>query len=498
MPILSLTVFLPLAGGLLILFIPGERKLAIRSVGVGAAAAAFLVSLYALCLFDPNQVAPGPMALQLVEKASWIPSFNIQYFLGVDGLSLPLVLLTTLLCLAAAIYSMNIEVRVKEFYFWFLLLEVGMSGVFCALDMFLFYVFWEVTLVPMYFLIGIWGGPRKEYAAIKFFLFTLFGSVFMLLGMLALFFAVNPHTFDMVELARSHASFPREFQIIVFLAFYLGFAVKVPAFPFHTWLPLAHVEAPTGVSVILAGVLLKMGVYGLLRVCYLILPAGFEWFLPFLVIIAFINIVYGALCAMAQTDMKKMVAYSSINHMGYALLGMAAVSPTGFNGAAMQMLTHGLITGALFILVGVIYDRAHTRDISAFGGLGARVPVYAGIMSLTCFASLGLPGLAGFISEFLCFLGAFPAWRLYTILSVSGILITAAFFLRMLQKVFMGPLNEKWSLLGDMNTRELASVLPLTFLTVILGLWPRLALDIMNPTLTAMSKLFPDMFGMVR
>ncbi|MBI5242423.1 MAG: NADH-quinone oxidoreductase subunit M [Elusimicrobia bacterium] len=498
MPILSLTTFLPLLGGILILFIPKERKDAIRWVGVGSTVAAFLASVYALTLFDPGLASPAPLTLQMVEKLSWIPSFGIHYFMGVDGLSLPIVLLTTLLSMAAAIYSMNIEERVKEYYFWFLLLEVGMTGVFCALDMFLFYVFWEITLVPMYFLIGIWGGPKKEYAAIKFFLFTLFGSVFMLLGMLALYFASNPHTFDMVELARSHAVFGREFQIIVFLAFYLGFAVKVPAFPFHTWLPLAHVEAPTGVSVLLAGVLLKMGVYGLLRVCYVILPAGFEWFLPFLVIIAFINIVYGALCAMAQTDMKKMVAYSSINHMGYALLGMAAISPTGFNGAAMQMITHGLITGALFILVGVIYDRAHTRDISAFGGLGAKVPVYAGIMSLTCFASLGLPGLAGFVSEFLCFLGAFPAWKLYTALSVSGILITAAFFLRMLQKVFMGPLNEKWAGLGDMNARELVSVLPLTVLTIFLGLWPRLILDIMNPTLTAMTKLFPSLFQSVR
>jgi NADH-quinone oxidoreductase subunit M len=314
----------------------------------------------------------------------------------------------------------------------------------------------------------------------------------MLLAMLALYFNSTPHTFDMLELARSHAAFSRPFQIAVFLGFYLAFAVKVPAFPFHTWLPLAHVEAPTGISVILAGVLLKMGVYGILRVCYSILPEGFGWFLPALAAIALINIVYGALCAMAQTDMKKMVAYSSINHMGYALLGICAVSATGFVGAALQMLTHGLITGALFLLVGVVYDRAHTRDVNAFGGLGARVPVYAGVMSLMCFASLGLPGLAGFISEFLCFLGAFPSWKLVTSLSVAGILVTAAFFLRMIQKVFLGPLNEKWSSLPDMDLRELISVAPLAALTILFGVWPRLIVDIINPALSALAALHPD------
>ncbi|MFA6028844.1 MAG: NADH-quinone oxidoreductase subunit M [Elusimicrobiota bacterium] len=497
MGILSLITFLPLLGALIILFLPKEKTTAIRAVGVGATVLAFLVSIWALVLFDPSQPAAGGV-MRFVEDLSWIPSFNIRYHLGVDGLSFPIIVLTTLLSLLAAVYSLNIEIRVKEFFFWYLLLETGMLGVFCALDLFLFYMFWEVTLVPMYFLIGVWGGPKKEYAAIKFFLFTLFGSVFMLLGILALYFASTPHSFDILELAKCQASFTREFQIIVFLAFYLGFAVKVPAFPFHTWLPLAHVEAPTGVSVILAGILLKMGVYGILRVCYTVLPAGFEWFLPFLVIIAFINIVYGALCAMAQTDMKRMVAYSSINHMGYALLGMAAVSPTGFNGAALQMVTHGLITGALFLLVGVIYDRAHTRDINAFGGLGARLPVYTGLMALTCFASLGLPGLAGFISEFLCFLGAFPAWKLYTSLSVIGILVTAAFFLRMLQKVFLGPLNEKWADLPDMNARELIAVVPLAVLTLLLGVWPRLILDLMDPTLSALARLFPDMFQAVR
>jgi len=465
---------------------------------VAGTAVSCIASVFAFLAFDPGTTQMTSLSIQLTEKLVWIPTFNIHYYLGVDGLSLPLVILTTFLCLLAAIYSCGIELRVKEFFFWYLILEVGMVGVFCALDLFLFYMFWEITLVPMYFLIGVWGGPKKEYAAIKFFLFTLFGSVFMLLGILAVYFASEPNSFDMIELMRYSGTWSREFQIIVFLGFYLGFAIKVPAFPFHTWLPLAHVEAPTPVSVILAAVLLKMGTYGLLRVSYGILPLGFEWFLPAFVLIAFINIVYGALCAMAQTDMKKMVAYSSINHMGYCMLGIAAVSATGFNGAMLQMINHGIITGALFMFVGVIYDRAHTRDIGAFGGLGAKLPVYAALMSLACFASLGLPGLSGFVSEFLCFLGAFKAWKLYTILSVSGLLVTAAFFLRMLQKVFLGPFNEKWAGLRDMNARELISVVPLCVLMVLFGVWPSFLIDIMNPTMTVFAGMFPGLFQGLR
>jgi len=498
MGILSFVTFAPLAGALAILAVPKERTKAVQAVALAVMGVTLLAALYLLAVFEPGSSQPmDALPMQFMERLEWIPSFNIHYAMGIDGLSLPMVLLTAFMSLLSGIYALNITKRVKEFFFWFLLLETAMIGVFCALDMFLFYLFWEITLVPMYFLIGIWGGPRKEFAAIKFFLFILFGSVFMLLGILALYFQ-SGRSFDILELMTRSHEWPLQFQKYVFLAFYLGFAVKIPAFPFHTWLPLAHVEAPTPVSVILAAILLKMGVYGLLRVSYSILPAGFEWFLPVFVVIAFINILYGALCAMAQTDMKKMVAYSSINHMGYCMLGIAAVSATGFNGAVLQMINHGMITGALFMLVGVIYDRAHTRDLTAFGGLGAKLPVLTGLMTLTVMASLGLPGLAGFVSEFLCFLGAFPAWPLWTILSVSGILVTAAFFLRMLQKVFMGPLNEKWAALPDMNARELIAVGPLAVLTVVLGVWPRLALDIMNPTIVFITGMFPDMFQLVK
>jgi len=485
MNILSLITFIPLLGALIVLLAPKEKERLIQGVSLASSGVSLLLSAYLYFVFD--RTSPG---MQFVERLPWIPSMNIHYALGVDGLSFPLVLLTTLMTLLSLIGSLGIKERVKEYFFWFLLLEVGMIGVFEALDFVLFYVFWELTLVPMYFLIGIWGGPQKEYAAIKFFLYTLFGSVFMLLAILAVYFNSSPHTFDMMALMNAHGAWSPRFQILVFIGFYLAFAIKVPAFPFHTWLPLAHVEAPTAVSVVLAAILLKMGVYGIMRVSYSMLPLGFAWFLPILVVIAVVNIVYGALCAMAQADMKKMVAYSSINHMGYSLLAIAGLTATGFSGAVLEMVNHGIITGALFLLVGVIYDRAHTRDLSAFGGLATRLPVYAGMMSLAAFASLGLPGLAGFVSEFLCFLGAFPRWKLHTALSVLGILTTAAFFLRMIEKVFLGPANARWAGLEDMNLRELAATAPLAVLMIVLGIWPRWALDLMNATMIHMAGLF--------
>lgn len=484
-PILTVTVFTPLVGIVVVLLLPERWVNGIRAVAVAFTAAALGFSIWALATFDPKITG----AMQLEELHRWIPSVDIFYHLGVDGLSIPLFILTTLLSFLAAIASFSIKERVKEYFALYLLLEMGMLGVFVALDLFLFYVFWEVMLVPMYFLIGIWGGERREYAAIKFFLYTLLGSVVMLLGILALYFTSQPHTFDMLELMRQQGTFVRTFQIIVFLAFYVGFAIKVPVFPFHTWLPDAHVEAPTAISVLLAGVLLKMGGYGLLRVSFPILPQGAHWFVWPLAILGVINIVYGSLVAMAQKDLKKLIAYSSVGHMGFVLLGAAAMTPTGLNGAVMQMFNHGIITGALFLLVGVLYDRAHVRDINAFSGLGVRVPVYVGIMSFTMFASLGLPGLAGFVSEFLSLVGSFPVFPVLVIISGAGIIITAAYFLWTIRRMFLGKLTPRWENLPDINFRELVTVVPLMILMVLIGVYPSVLIKLMDPALTELSRV---------
>jgi NADH-quinone oxidoreductase subunit M len=408
---------------------------------------------------------------------------NITYFMGADGLSVPMLFLTALLSFISIIASFGIKDRVKEYFAWFLLLEVGMMGVFCALDFFLFYVFWEIMLVPMYFLIGVWGGPRREYAAIKFFLYTLFGSVFMLIGILALYFTTG--TLDMMELIAKNSMYAYTFQLWVFAAFFIGFAIKVPVFPFHTWLPDAHVEAPTAVSVILAGILLKMGTYGLLRISFPMFPkAAHEFAIP-IAILGMIGIIYGALVSMAQKDLKKLVAYSSVSHMGYCMLGMAALTPLGISGCLFQMFSHGVITGALFLLVGVIYDRAHTREIAAFGGLGAKLPLYTGIFTLFGMASLGLPGMSGFVSEFMIFVGSFGSIfvsKWIVILSVLGVILTAAYILRMIQKMFLGQFNTKWESLTEINGREIFTIVPLAILTLLVGILPNTLNDFLRAT----------------
>jgi NADH-quinone oxidoreductase subunit M len=361
-----------------------------------------------------------------------------------------------------------------------------MLGTFVALDLVLFYVFWEVVLVPMYFLIGIWGGPRKEYAAIKFFIYTLAGSVFMLLGILALYFTSTPHTFNIMELGKTTGALALPVQILIFIAFYLGFAVKVPVFPFHTWLPDAHVEAPTPISVLLAGVLLKMGGYGFFRISFpLLKDAAIYFALPF-ALLGLINIVYGAIVAMAQMDFKKMVAYSSVSHMGFVMLGLASMSVTGFNGSLLQMFNHGIITGGMFLLVGVLYDRAHTRDLDKFGGLGVKMPVYAGILTVFTLASLGLPGLSGFVSEFMSLLGTYAVFQVTTILSVLGIVITAGYFLYMLQRVLLGPVNERLAGIFDINKRELLTLIPLMLIIIWIGVYPLTAIEYQMDTIKAL------------
>ena len=510
MPILSIMLFLPVTGLVLILFMDKERQVnLIRGTATVFAALAFVASIIALAMFTWRMPH-----MQLEEIVPWIDSLNIYYHLGVDGLSMPMILLSTLLSLLSIIYSWRITERVKEYMIFFLLLETGLLGVFCSLDFFLFYMFWEISLVPMYFIIGIWGGPRRQYAAIKFFMFTLIGSLAMLLAILGLYFASSPRTFEMIALAQQNPVAGAGLKgALIFWGLFLGFAIKVPMFPFHTWLPDAHVEAPTAGSVILAGVLLKMGCYGFIRVSLPILPEASHRFAIWIAILALISIIYGALVAMAQNDLKKMIAYSSVNHMGYVMLGVAAAAylpasalmgsgdnlagilasrATALNGAVLQMVAHGIITGALFFLVGMIYDRTHIREIDGFGGLSKQMPVYAGIMMLACFASLGLPGLVGFVAEFMVFLGAFGSFKIITGLALLGVVITAAYFLWTIQRIFLGPLNRQWAALPDMDAGELISIVPLSVLMVLLGLYPRPILLIINTATTALVQHLAD------
>jgi NADH-quinone oxidoreductase subunit M len=430
---------------------------------------------------------------QYVEKVPWIKAFNIHYFIGIDGISIPMVLLTALLAFLCVIASWNINEYVRGYFTLFLLLDTSMVGVFCALDFFLFYVFWELMLLPMYFLIGVWGGPKKEYAAIKFFLFTLVGSVLMLVVMLVFYFgSVEPatglHSFDLTILADQavHQAFLKNHSIrwLCYLGLFIGFAIKIPLVPFHTWLPDAHVEAPTAISVILAGVLLKMGTYGLLRISYPLLPDMALAFALYAAIFGLVSIIYGALCAMAQTDMKKLIAYSSISHMGFVMLGMSVFSnTTAINGAVLQMFNHGTVTAMLFLLVGVIYDRAHHRDIDGFGGLAKTMPVYAGYTGLAFFAALGLPGLSSFISEALVLVGSFQQYKIITITATTGIILTAAYFLWTMQRVFLGPLNNKYAKLPEISLREAFTLTPLALIVILLGFYPMPVLDLIGTTL---------------
>jgi len=481
-------LFTPLVGAVIVLCLPKERPALLKWV---ALVLSFIPLILAgLVWFSYDRAAGG---MQFEELYSWIPAIGVRYRLAVDGISIPMVCLTTILTPLALFYSFTIKERPKEFFAFFLLLETAMLGVFMALDFFLFYLFWELSLVPMYFLIGIWGGPRREYAAIKFFLYTLVGSVAMLLAILGMYLQTG--TWDILEMATLHpfAANPT-LAAVAFWAVFLGFAIKVPVWPFHTWLPDAHVEAPTAGSVILAGILLKLGAYGMIRILLPIFPDMFRQFAPIVAGLAAISIVYGALVAMAQWDLKKVIAYSSVNHMGYVMLGVAAAATVvgngpdaatsravALNGAVLQMWNHGIITGALFFLVGVIYERAHTRDLKAFGGLGAKVPVFAGILTITTFASLGLPGLSGFVSEFMVFRGAFDMIRPFAIISGLGMIISAAYLLwKIIQHMLLGPLNERWADLADMNRREVITLVPLIFFMLLFGIYPAPIVDLIN------------------
>ena len=490
-PILSVIMFVPLLGSLIVLLLPKENERLIKQFAIGVT---FIPLILSIILWINLEKGGG---IQFEEVFAWIPAINVNYHVGADGLSVPLIFLTALLTTLSLFYSsFTIKTRVKEFFFLFLLLEMGMFGVFCSLDFVLFYVFWEIGLVPMYFLIGVWGGPRREYAAIKFFIYTLVGSVAMLLAIIGIY--LNTGTFDLIKAAAAQP-FAGNLTLgaLAFWAIFLAFAIKVPMFPFHTWLPDAHVEAPTAGSVILAGILLKLGCYGFFRILLPMFPEQFHRFAPVVAVLAVISIVYGAMVSMAQWDLKKLIAYSSVSHMGYVMLGLAVAafaigSPEmlnsqaiALNGAVFQMFNHGIITGALFFLVGIIYERAHTRDLKAFGGLASKIPYYYGIMLVTGLASLGLPGLAGFWGEFFVFRGALAIAPVYAVIGVIGIVFTAAYILwKVIQHMFLGPFNEKWSGLTDMTTWEKITLWPLVFFMVLFGLYPPLIVDTINAAMT--------------
>jgi len=596
-PLLTLFTFVPALGMIVVLLLPTKRDEIVKTVAAAAAAVPALLGLYVLFFFRDTG------AVQYRETFLWISGLNIYYGLGMDGLSAPMVVLSGLVGFVAVIASWGIEKQVKGYFALILLLLTGMNGVFCALDFFLFYVFWELMLLPMYFLIGIWGGPQRVYAAIKFFLYTMAGSVLMLVVLLACWYwsdgtyadaaarnrvkatvlerraaaaleweqaaktgFLTPHqeraildrygifarqdpegllaasrklqsrlaaetalyegepkgleraraavlervtlerTFDLIELRARHELFLNSFRLfqflrpftfasLMFVFLFVAFAIKVPIFPFHTWLPWAHVEAPTAISVILAGILLKMGVYGFFRLSYSLFPtAGVAFAVPMAALGVF-NILYGACCAMAQDDMKKLVAYSSVSHMGFCILGLAALTNWGMTGSVLQMFNHGTSTSMMFILVGVIYDRAHHRDIGGFGGLAQQMPRYAGITSLALFASMGLPGLSGFIGEALVFLGSFrsplggitgarPHWsfQTLTVIAALGVVLTAGYLLWMLQRMFFGPLNEKYKTLPDLSGREALSLAPLAVLVVVFGVYPQPLINLTEPS----------------
>ncbi len=477
--ILSIIIFLPLAGVLAGAFINKDNKSAIKWFTLILTVLEFIVSLFLVLWFDSSITS-----MQFVEKYSWIPVYNINYHIGIDGLSLLLILLTTFLTPLVLLGSWTyIKQREKEYFLWFMVLEAGMIGVFASLDLILFYVFWEAMLIPMYLIIGIWGGPRRIYAAVKFFIYTMFGSLLMLVAIIYLYFAygaqTGTYTFDLLKLYG--ISLPLHVQAWLFAAFALSFAIKVPLFPFHTWLPDAHVEAPTGGSVILAGVLLKMGTYGYMRLAMPLFPVAANALLPYIALLAIIGIIYGALVAMMQPDIKKLVAYSSVSHLGFVILGLMTLNIQGVDGGVLQMINHGLSTGALFLLVGMLYERRHTREISQFGGIAKVMPVFATIFMIVTLSSIGLPGLNGFIGEFLILIGSFFANPLYAVFAGTGVILGAVYMLRTYQKVFFGKItNEANSGLKDLNIREIIVMAPILIMIVWIGVYPKPFLKIIH------------------
>ena len=482
-PILSVLVFGPVVGALVLALLPPARVRLVRGFSLAVTLAIFAVSLGLWRGFVPRG------GFQFVERLSWIPVLGAEYHLGIDGLSLLLVMLTALLGPVVVLFSIeHLRVREKAYYASLLFLQAGLTGVFVAIDLMLFYIFWEAMLIPMFLLIGIWGGPRRIYASVKFFLYTLAGSLLMLAAMLAVYLhhgaRTGIYTFDLLQLTQ--ITYPPQVQIWAFLGFFVAFAIKVPLVPFHTWLPDAHVEAPTAGSVVLAGVLLKMGTYGLMRFSLPLFPDASRYFAPEVMTLAVVGIIYGAVLALAQDDLKKLIAYSSISHLGFVVAGIFSFDPRGEAGAVLQMIGHGLITGALFLCVGMIYERTHQRSIPLLGGFAHRLPVYATLLAFFALASLGLPGLAGFVGEFLILIGVFAASPVFAVGTAVGIVLGAAYLLWMLQRVIFGTLPEKYAGLSDLSALELLALAPLVISTIWIGVAPRPFLQVIESAIPAL------------